>query len=493
MSYAIFGLIFVLLVVFAVLSAKHWHWVNIVFLILTYIAGVAAAAGLSKALELRRSNMKAANTAEQRAEKSKADLDLAIYGSPNSITYDEGSLRGLNEQLLREMLGRGRVWSNGTVSLKDNNRVFQFSAARADGENPVPMERVLVYMFADRVIDGGKVPVDFIGTARVISETPSQVELEPVFIAQSNLYGQPGDTWSLFEKMPIDRRDTFKKHAGITDEEFDVQAYRDLLVNEYLRADELGMDPNSEAYEKLIDRYAFDGMKMGDIETYCNGVRRLQNFLPSPEEVFVEFRFDKKTDAVFEVDAGENSSIASSGAYLNGRAVDPLLKAGSKISFAKDDTVLVDQLTAEGYQRSDGQNVESFSRRYPVTEVDRYFRREVRDYPYMLADLRRQSSRFTDELARVKKNVNVTQGALDDATAQVNVRDDMVAKLQQDQDNLRADQAEISRLLQERTNQLDNLLRRSRELDEQIKSQYRMILGATTALSNSNSAPVASR
>jgi hypothetical protein len=484
MSYAIFGLIFVLLIVFGVMSSKQWHWLNIVFLILTYVAGVAACAGMAKALKLRQRDMSDAFKQEALAEKYETDASLAISGSPNSITYDANSLRGLNEQLNQEMLGRGRVWPRGNVTVSEKtpeNRVFNFSAER-DGDNGPQnqMTGMVLYIFADGVIDDQDYPVYYIGTARVVSETPKQIELEPVFIVNKPAYATPAATWSLFEKMPIDRRDAFKKRANLMGDDFDLTKYREALETQFLPAEMFGLDPNSEAYERLIDRYAFDGLKLGEIANSILAApnRKSARFEPPPEEVFVEYRFNEKTEAEFEVDAGENATIDTSGAFQNGRAVDPSLKAGKKISFAKDDTVLIDQLTADGFQRADGQTVAPFAQRYPVTEVDRYFFREVRDYPYILSDLQRQSQRFVEELARVKSNIAETQIALDDATGQVALRDDTITKLLQDQGNLKNDLGVITSLRDQRESQLAQLEQRGLQLQQQIEKQYRLLKDA---------------
>ena len=132
MSYAIFGLIFVLLIVFGVLSAKHWHWVNTVFLVLCFIAGVAASAGLAKAYKLRTKDMNAAIKNEKDAANFQAQADLAIYGEPTSYAYDPGSLRYTNEQLTLEFYDRGRVWMSGQIAVNDANRVFRFANVRGD-------------------------------------------------------------------------------------------------------------------------------------------------------------------------------------------------------------------------------------------------------------------------------------------------------------------------------------------------------------------------
>ena len=280
MSYAIIGLVFVLLIVFGVLSAKNWHWLNIVFLILTFVAGVAACGAMAKSLKLRRDNINEAEKWEKQKEKNQEQANLAIVGSPNSISYDSKSLRGINELLTREMHGRGRVWAGGTVSFKGNdaddpNRIFKFSAARESVDPTNQLKGILLYAFADQPVaaDNQLLPVTFVGTFRVVGETPEQIDIEPIFITSGENYTNPAGSWSLFEKMPADRRDAFKKvaYGGKSDllgDNFDIALYREALETVYLPAEKIGLDPTSVEYESLIDRYLFDGMKLGEIANY---------------------------------------------------------------------------------------------------------------------------------------------------------------------------------------------------------------------------------
>ena len=263
---------------------------------------------------------------------------------------------------------------------------------------------------------------------------------------------------------------------------FDIALYREALETVYLPAEKFGLDPTSPEYESLIDRYLFDGMKLGEIANYIESQpdRKSVRFEPSPEEVFVEYRFDKKVDAEFDVDAPGN--LGSAPAFQDGKAIDPALQAGKKIGFAKDETIIVDQLTADGYQRSNGQAVPPFSTQYPVTELDRYYFRQMRDYPFMLSDLKRQVDRFTQEIARAQVNNKVAEDSLNDALEQSRKRGEIIVKLDQDRQNLQRDLATITQLFNERTTQLADMQQRSRQLDLQIENQYKAIQSAAAVL-----------
>jgi protein-S-isoprenylcysteine O-methyltransferase Ste14 len=72
-TYLAVGLLFVLLVVFAVMARKHWHWSNIVAVILTFVAGTASMFGAARVYQLRHAVMKDANDSEVRAERAEEE------------------------------------------------------------------------------------------------------------------------------------------------------------------------------------------------------------------------------------------------------------------------------------------------------------------------------------------------------------------------------------------------------------------------------------
>ena len=78
----------------------------------------------------------------------------------------------------------------------------------------------------------------------------------------------------------------------------------------------------------------------------------------------------------------------------------------------------------------------------------------------------------------MKSNIAETQNALDDATAQVSLRDDTITKLLQDQDNLKSDMDVITKLREDRESQLAQIEQRGLQLQQQIEKQYRLLKNA---------------
>ena len=145
-SLAIVGIVFIALCVCVYLASKSWHWINVLFLMLTFIAGLAATIGLAQVGSLRYKQQKSALDAERRAERTVGQANLQVSGDIDSTTYSKDSLRGVSQELALVMAGRGRVWSRGAVTPGDDGNVtFKFPSARPKGcllyTSPSPRDR----------------------------------------------------------------------------------------------------------------------------------------------------------------------------------------------------------------------------------------------------------------------------------------------------------------------------------------------------------------
>ncbi len=495
-SAGIIGLVFILLIVITVLSAKTWHWVNIVFVNLTFIAGVGASIGLSQALHLRQRDMLDLEQSQKSAEENKIAAELAVSGRPDSSTYDRSSLRGITHEMAMVMAGRGRVWSGGKVTVEGDNRIFQFPTARpAVDASVVQLKDVTLHLFADGIIFEKPYPQSYVGSIVVTEESTEKLTLKSVFIVNPEEWTQPTTTWSLFEKMPLDRHDTFKMRIvayvdanpdtateqekqlaeSIRKDEMQIGPFRELLTNVILKPESFNFDPANPGpeYEKLIDQYAFDGFSLGQIQNWIdeNTAKRIsQRFEPLPAEVFVRYRFKKASKEPYVVDS-EGGTLETEGLFTNlGYAIDPALKAGAAVSFNEGDTVLVDQLTAEG-QRGNEQ-VPKFQDKEEVEEVDRVYVRKLRDFPYLFANLSIQTKKFIEETERVKATIVVQDKSHADAEAQLADRLATNAGLQQDNTNLQNDLDTIIALDKLRSDEVRNLAAQIATLKNQIQARY---------------------
>ncbi len=482
-GYVIFGLLFVLLLVFGFLTARNWHWSSIVLLVLSYLAAVACAFGAAKSLQLRRDAVSKMDAAVKQRDQLKKDFSLARFGEATALTYAPTSLYGVEEALKLKLTGRGRVWMNGTVEDAAGNRLYKFPAARdAADPNIGLLNNILLYAFLDNQVGELSYPTRFLGVFRASDEKADSLLLTPELVVSNDDYVAPG-TWSLFEKMPSDRFETFPRLKADGSAEMTLTEFRTELENTWMPAEALGMDRASPEYERLIDQFAFDGRSIGEIERWIeeNAATRIsQRFAPDPEEVLVRYKFNKRSNQPYTVDGQGN--LETDGPFtLLGEAIDPGLKLGKQVEFNPDDEVLVDLPNATGYQASEQNVIAPFTQREDVTEVDRVYRRRLYDFPSLFADLRRQSVDFVKRTATVTLQNEVQAKALADAQGQITFRDDDIRKLQADNSNLQQDVAEITRLLDARRLELDTMRQEIADLQRRIEAQRRQRDGEPVA------------
>ena len=90
-SAGVVGVIALIAIVCAILAAKTWHWVNIVFLVLTMLVGIWATTGMTQVYKLRRDAMLEYKREEDRAIKAEEELQIQLGGdmmSPMEIQIE---------------------------------------------------------------------------------------------------------------------------------------------------------------------------------------------------------------------------------------------------------------------------------------------------------------------------------------------------------------------------------------------------------------------
>jgi|GEM_PF-1164990 len=479
-GYLIFGLLFVLLIVFTVMTVRNWHWSHIVVLILTFITGIAASIGAAKTLKMRRQGLVDVKNSEERLEAVTVALKKQRFGEPTAHSYSTESLRGVEEALKLRRTGRGRVWESGAVSVNDNNRIFTFPQPRNPGDPQIGiLSNVLVFAFLDEQFVSPddpsaslSYPAKFVGTFRVTNEKAESLELVPELVLNDEMYQAPG-SWTLFEKMPSDQHDVFDRQKADGSGEMSLSEFRQKLQDVYLPAANVGLLPDSAEYEAFIDRQAFDGRSLGEIDRWIeeNSATRInQRFTPDPEEVFVRYRFNKKSAHNYKVD-GQGNLITDGGYTLLGEAIDPALHLGADVSFNQDEEVTIDLPTATGYQRSDQTIIEPFNQREDVTEVNRIFRRRLYNFPSVFADLRRQAVDLGKRAAEVRAQNEVQAVALANVQSQIAKRDDILTKIREDNANLQKDVEAIVVLLKLRTNDLELMKQEIADLERKLNAK----------------------
>ena len=412
----------------------------------------------------------------------------------------------MSAQLDLLRVGRGRVWSGGTVVAADGEWTFTFpTAVPAGGEVQLAtLQEVEVHVFREEArqfntSDGPKqvsVPVGYVGRFRIVEATLEAFLLESVRVIDGEEASQPTGAWTVFEKMPLDRRGSFKGALAAINPDADVENisisdFRQILETQFFPAENFPFDADSAEYERLIDQYAFDGQSLGQIEKWVevqinSGNRKSGAFQPLPEEVHVKYRFNKESKE-FQVDA--DGELKADGAFNPlGLAIAKNLHVGSKVKFKENDEVIIDSLTAAGYDRG-GTQIEPFSSSADVTEVDRIYIRRNRDFPYLFDRLHNRGVTREENLIDRKQDNNLYDNAIAKNLAQqIQERTRIQSDLEFDNKNLETDRDTIVALESRRQQEVDAMLAKI----ERLKSEQELLrrrLGAfsrqTTADSSS--------
>lgn len=494
MFYLVYGIILVVLIAGCVMAAKYWHWVNTVFLILTFLAGVAATAGMAQVFYKRSKAVKALSDITKQHQTAKQQLDVAIYGEASDIGYGENSLRGVSNKLNLELMGRGRVWSGGNVAASGEGLWdFKFASAVPEGEDVQmgKLNQIEVQVFRDQVINQRAYPVSYIGEFRIkinVDEPRRDgFELQGLQIVDNAEAASPTSTWSIYEKMPLDRRGAFKDaiaalaKEGANADEMSIDQFRQILQTQFFPAEKVPFDVESAEYERLIDRYAFDGISLGKIQAWVEanqGARKTGAFQPRPEEVHVRYRFNKASKE-YTVDA--EGQLKADGPFTPlGHAVLRNLHLGKKVTFEEGDEVTIDQLSAEGYQR-DGVTIAPFPQTEDVTEIDRVYFRKYRDYPFMFSSLQSQAAKLVEALeGRKKDNATHDNAIAKNLEEQIQERIRIQADLDSDNKNMERDRDLILAAESKKKAEVDALQRELKQLQD-VKIMLRRQVGSAAA------------
>ena len=491
--YAVLGILFIVMVVLAVLSARNdWHWLNPVLLVFIFIAGSAGMIGMAQTLHLRRVALKKVDTQQKRALQEEDELQTILYGDISSLEYGPKSLRGVSQQVELMQLGRGREWPNGKVTVEEGEIKFAFAEAQPEVANEnMSLVNVELFAFANQ----NQSPVSFVGKFLVIEQTPTELYLQPsIPIANFQEASAPtAESWTLFERMPFDKHGIFHElyqsvvgvDVAISGDDFDIGKFRQfLMMNQFaFPAAEAGLDPQSPEYERLIDEFAFDGLSLGVIEAWVERApnRVSARFEPTPTEVFVRYKFNGNSTETYTVD-DKSGKLDTDGTFsVQGQAIDPLLQLSPgtesrDVTFKKDDVVEIDLRTAEGYQRPDGTVVPPFTEREPnVVEADRIFRRKLVDFPYEMTKLYNRGSQAQNDQLRLVSNNEVQDTALEDLLKQQQDRTREKVAYENDNKLLRNDVDRISAVLQQREQQVEDNGRKIEALESQLGELRRRI------------------
>ena len=500
-SAGVVGLLALIVIVFAILSAKNWHWVNVVFLILTLITSITAIIGMTFVYQHRREGLEAYKRESKAAEDAEKRLAEVVVGDPLSVKYGKKSLRYNDNQLALAMTARGRSWRGVKVTVDGDEHKFTLGDEN-NSEDNAALSQGIVYAFAENGKNPGrKVPDLYIGSMFVTAETdaegnpiPGPFTLEPVALVDVELFDNPKTTWTLYEKMPPDRRGIFKQALrsavnsrepnaelspaakqrltfveNLDDEskQLDISEFTQILKRDFLPARRLGYDANSLAYEQMIDQYAFDGQSVSRIQTYVENApgRKSTLFEPTPEQKFIKYTFTAnsevavKTDGIGTLEAGIFNTAGEA-------VVGKLMQNPDGVTFKKDDVILIDEPSSGEFEREHAGKLK---------KIDTIFRRELQDFPLIFKNRKVRIAKLEDEIVTAQATIVKTKAAIDKAKEQINVRTDLLSKNTEDKEGFEKDSGALQQTNASFKEQSAELAREISEREAKIESLYQQI------------------
>ncbi len=426
---------------------------------------------------------------------------------------------GITAALNYELNGRGRVWEHATPAVKDDAFVVTLppttggAAAEAGAAAEQLHNGMFVFVFQEAPIpdvnqaDAAQKPVaatEYLGAMAVTSTNGNQVTLRrvqtldleaqsvtldpsthkpivdaagqpqvvsvPVFPEIAQALSQPTGTWSLFEKMPIDMRDAFKRVGGIDidpqQENIDFNDYQTryrAVLTKYMPPERFGLSLDNAdqagVYERLIDRHAFDWMRLSDIRRWIQehqAERINKTFDPPNEEKYSRLRFNAKSNE-FEIDT--DAGNVTDGIFdIRGRAILQDLKYGGKIRLDKDTVIIVDPTTATALKAREN-----------VTEEAEVYVRQLDDFAILISEFSRNRELLFEKMLQLIKETAVLRATDADLRTQESQRTTLVSQLTEDSENLSRDLEAINQLLTTRTGEVA-------DLKEQINKLYKVII-----------------
>jgi hypothetical protein len=557
--YITIAILAVISIVFLIAWFKSFsttHWLHLVLVLLTFASTIAGGIVLSRSYKIRGAWQKRYYENEAALKKVTEEYQVARDGPIESTAPDLNSVHGAKSALAIETFGQGRVWSNGTPEVQGENIVVTLSTLPPENNrgfvNDQPASQLqpqmLVYVYRDAPIPDSiyndptnerakpmtppspalSGPTMYLGVMQVVSVAGNRVTLQhsdslniqerrlqrdpqgqivlqdgvpviesaPIFPAIAQEFASPSTTWTLFEKVPIDERDAFKRlrqslrNVNPLGETTDFDAYQAEYRAElktYMPPEALGLDVNqadqAARYEALLDRYAFDQMRMTDITQWIDrheAERVNASFDPPSDERFLMIRFKSASANEYEVDTN-TGNVRETGAFdAYGRAVLNILWASpdgkGKIRMEEGDVVVVDRASLDKLNANNE----------PIDMLGEVYVRRLIDYPLSISTLNSERERLFDVLIRLVDEIETLKATDASLVAQERQRAKVSDELTQDKANLDGDVQAIESLRDKRVSEIVALKEEINRLHKVIGARYVEIKQRSEALLNTS-------
>ena len=441
MGLAILGVLVLVFIALAVLSAKTWQIWHVLIVgalfIATFIFCAFAAATLSVHEEWR-----------SKYEQAKRDLETEqrtneqlTRPSPNS---EELTVGEVSNEVRRTLADRGRVWRNliladigdGTVTLDASSwgdEACQKVGVGSDGfddfedeepPEPIPadgeaaaagpgkplglLSNAIVFAFQEtpiaslpepiqQVLFGEntlpqqdrkglcRIPTYYLGEFKITNDPqaePTTITLTPTLPLtelQIEQLENPDVTWVLYEMLPVDSHEVFD---GITKEQMEA------ILPPW---SEDGQP--DEVYNALIDAFVRHNLRASDMDP--------------PERKWMQVRFTQAANPL-DVDVQEPTSLPDTPFDPLGRSISDNLRQNEQTKFQPNDVVLLDFATAQEYiNQGIAEAIEPKYQR-PLRDFERFFRNsagEIESINRQIAVAQEDLTKLDDSVAKLQQQI----------------------------------------------------------------------------------------
>lgn len=428
--YQALGALLVLFFLFLTyMFTKTWRWFHVVCMFFVFGASIAFmcySAMVYRTLEAWRSIELKNRVA---AEKAQEEFETLMYGDRSEVVQSTPSIRTQNAKFARLVFDRGRVWRNctpqgppqgdGSVTV---STVPPGTADAAALDNQIE-DKMILYAFAESVAPpevglppGTKVPQYYLGEYSAAAVTNTSVTLRPTLPLdgqQRQRLQAGGQTWTLYETMPIDGHEFF---ANDPDGKADLNESADIAP--------IFGTMNPDFLSKLLpegahERYLRDGKRALDTDP--------------PEKTWVKVRFTDEHSEIVDSDATLGGVEGSQDWFDRGRSEIPLLQRGDVAKFKKGDIGVFPQAEAE-----------DLISRGVVERIEPIFVRSLNDYEYQFRSTHLQMVLIRQDIERIQRNIDEQTATNARTKTLIAYRETEKSKLAEDLDNFTYERDQIT-------------------------------------------------
>ncbi|MDA1053835.1 MAG: hypothetical protein O3C40_25585 [Planctomycetota bacterium] len=461
--YQALGALLVLFFLFLTyMFTKTWRWFHVVCTFFVFGASIAFCCYVAMSYKTRAAWLSIERKNRLEMEKAEAEHETLMYGDRSEVVQTKPSIRTQNATFARTVFDRGRVWrectpqgapqGDGSVSV---STVPPGTADPATLDNQIE-DKMILYAFTEAeappeigLPPGTKIPQYYLGEFSAVAVTSTSVTVRPTLPLddpQRQRLQAGGQTWTLYETMPIDGHNLFST---------DPVATSNLNENADVAPIFGNMDP--DFLGKLLPP--------GVLDSYLrDGKRSVATDPPDKTWVKVQFVVDH-TEAV-DSDATLGGVEGSQDWFDRGRAEIPLLQRGDVAKFKKGAIGVFPQGGAD----------ELISRGV-CERIEPIYVRSLNDYEYQFRSTHLQMVQIGQDIEGIERNIAEQTATNARTVTLITYRRDEKAKLEQDLDKFKYEQKEITAyrdklqvVFNETKAELSRLYRTNFQLSEEIRT-----------------------